>query len=31
MNATVKTTPATMAKQIRLNKVSPSYWLLSEP
>ena len=26
MNATVKTTPATNAKQILLSKVSPAYW-----
>lgn len=26
MNATVKATPATKAKQIRLSKVSPAYW-----
>src|ERR1700721_3188699 len=26
MNATMKTTPATKAKQLRLSKVSPTYW-----
>ena len=26
MNATVKTTPATKAKQIRLSKASATYW-----
>jgi enoyl-CoA hydratase/carnithine racemase len=26
MNATMKTTPATTAKQIRVSKVSPAYW-----
>jgi|SRR5450631_3552724 len=26
MNATMKTTPATKANQIRLSKVSPAYW-----
>ena len=26
MSVTMKTTPATKAKQLRVNKVSPSYW-----